>query len=475
MMMTGKVFAHNRWLPGVRGLALVVGLLLSGNVLAEKVEYAFPDDPGVTKEPGMMQILSNIRSDMGWDDSIINRKDGSTLIVVTGIGTVSAPRKSPAFVGSRQNAFDKAMLQAKKAFVELQEVNISGELESFYAEPSVARQEKENERKRREGLAIEAAGRTAQARAEEIKQQSDSEAVATAADEGMKLVREEVEKRLRDLGYDPSKPVDQQTLEKVTQKESFKKLIRSTAKARVVGLQPFKVIENYTDGGQGEVGVIAVWSPKLSATAKAIYSGDLSSIPNSDRSKPAFKEQVPSDTRVLLSTFGVRQVIGPNGEYGVLGFAQAAPRAGNRRAINAAYNKAKLSAMFNVRQFAGEIASVETQQRNSETATSFSDGMESYEYDDSYQEKIRAKAEAINISGMRVVKYWNGEHPITGAPVAGAVVLWTPSGAQTANSVKNEMKKSSSPAASTGGTRTEENPYEGEYRGASEAADMDAF
>lgn len=470
MMMTGRRFRYAERVAGLTLVMLVAGLCLPSLAVAEKIEYAFPDDPGVVQEPGMMQIINKFRDSMGWGQNTINRDDGSTLIVVSGIGTISAPRESSAFVGSRQNAFDKAMLQAKKKLVELQEVQISGELESHYSEPSEKRQQQEIERKRREGLAIEAAGEAAEA-----KQESGSDADSVAAAASMQLVRNEVDKRLRELGYDPSKPVDEQKLRKVTQQESFKKVVEATAKARVVGLQPFKIFENYNDGEQGQIGVVAVWSPKLSATAKAIYSGDPSSLPRNEQSNPSFSEQVPSDPRVLLSTFGVRQVIGPDGEYGVLSFAQSAPRNDNRRSLNAAVKKATLNARFYIRQFAGEVASVETAQRNSETATSFANGMESYEYDESYQETIRTKAEAINISGTRVIKQWSGSHPISGNPVAGVVMLWTPSGAEAAGSIEREMNRSSSNASGDGGTTQDDSPYEGEYDGSSDAADTDAF
>ena len=475
MMMIGDNDRVKIRLPRFGFVGFVFFLLIPISASGEKVEYAFPDDPGVVKEVGMMSILSDFREKMGWRSNIIERKDGSTLMVVSGIGTVSAPRKSPAFVGSRQNAYDKAMLDAKKELVELMGTNISGQIKSHYSEPSSARQQEKIEQRRSEGLAVEAAGNAARARANSMNKGAESEGERAEVNQGMRLVQQKVDQRLRELGYDPSKPVEEQALRKVTQEESFNKLVRATAKSRIVGLQPFKIFENYNEGEQGEVGVVAVWSPKLAATAKAIYSGDLSNIPRSEQGKAPFEEQVPDDKKVLLSTFGVRQVIGPDGEFGVLSFAQSAPRNMNRRSINSAYEKAKLNAMFNIRQFAGEVASVETVQSKTETAKSFSDGMESYQYDNSYQQTIRAKAKEINISGMRTVKYWDGVHPISDKPVAGAVVLWTPSGAQKSQAMQEKMEGSPSSSSKRKEQRTAEDPYKGEASGSSEKADMDAF
>lgn len=470
--MIGKKIAGkvSKW--SVAG-AVAFGLTLN-IAYAEKIEYVFPDDPGVVSEPGMMQVLSQFRSQMGWNETVMTRDDGSTLMVVSGIGVVNAPRSSASFVNSRQIAFDKAMLGAKAELVEILGTSISGQLKNTYSEPSQARQEEEIRRRKNEGLALESAERMAQARAGDMKANAASGTESAAIDEAMNLVKIALDDRLQELGFDPDQPVDQQTLQKVTQEEDFQKLIRATAKSRVAGLQPFKVFENYNEGEQGEVGVVAVWSPKLAATAKAIYSGNLNLLPKMDVSKKPFDQQVPSETSVLLSSFGAKQVIGPNGEVGILAFGQAAPRHNNRRSLNAAYEKAKLEAMFNIRQFAGEVAAVETMRETSETATSFANGMEDYQYDEAYQQTIESKAEEIQISGMSTVKFWNSTHPISKSPVAGAVVLWNPSSVKSAQDVESSM--SNKGVNQSGGPQRDSDPYGGgEYSGSSPAADLDAF
>lgn len=461
-------------LSGLSLAGLIALSLLINTAHAEKIEYAFPDDPGVVSEPGMMEVLSKFRSQMGWNESVIEREDGSTLMVLSGIGVVNAPRSSANFVNSRQIAFDKAMLDAKAQLVEILGTSISGQLKNSYSEPSQARQSEKLERQRNEGLMLESAERMAQAKAGDMKENANSQAESTAIDEAMNIVELALDNRLKDLGFDPNQPVDQQTLQKVTQEEQFQKLIRAAAKSRVVGLQPFKVFENYNDGEQGEIGVVAVWSPKLAATAKAIYSGNLNLLPKMSASKKSFDQQVPDETRVLLSSFGAKQVIGPNGEVGILAFAQAAPRHNNRRSINAAYEKAKLAAMFNIRQFAGEVAAVESMRETSETATSYADGMEDYQYDEAYQRTIEAKAEEIKISGLSTIKFWNGTHPISQSPVAGAVVLWNPSTATAAQGVENSMNNAGTTPDS--GIQRDADPYGGgEYSGSSPAADLDSF
>jgi hypothetical protein len=474
--MVNRYQGKNNMLKMVK-LCLIGSLLFSSLVAqAERVEYNVPDDISLVEGPDMMQFLEEYKSSKGWHEMKITRKDGSSMIVVKGIANVSAPRTSPNFIASRQIAFDKAMLQAKKELVEFLETEISGELTSYFSEPSEKRQEEELIQRQREGLVLESAKDVAGAAAEDVGIFSKFKVGKVASDKAKDLLIYEANLKLKELGYDPNKPVDEQTLRKITQSDKFSKSISSVAKSRVVGLQAFKVFENHGSGKKGEIGVIAIWSPKLNAVANAIYSGDMSFIPPAKKGKKPFKDQIPQNPEVLMSTFGARQFIGEDGGYGVMAFAQVGPKSNNSRSINAAYNKAKLNAMFMIRQFAGEVASVQVDQSQDESTTKYADKMEAYEYDESYQELIKSNAEAINISGLQTLKSWKAIHPLTKTPVVGSVVLWTPSGYETAVDLKKDMNTKPKKNISNGSSSTVvESPYGGEYGAASDEADEDAF
>ena len=165
----------------IAGAALLT--LVAAPALAQPVEYTLPDADALASAPSMMGTLSEYRDQLGWSDNLVRRADGSSLYVFNGIAMIAAPVGSPAFMTSRQNAFDKAMLQAKKAMAEYMAVEIGGELEAIYSEPSQARQEMEAARRREEGLQLEASGRMANDAADEIAADSNSLTLTSAAEE----------------------------------------------------------------------------------------------------------------------------------------------------------------------------------------------------------------------------------------------------------------------------------------------------
>ena len=52
----------------------------------------------------------------GWNEGL-NEKNGKKFFVAKGTGVIQAPRESASYIGSRVNAYNKAMLEAKKAMV----------------------------------------------------------------------------------------------------------------------------------------------------------------------------------------------------------------------------------------------------------------------------------------------------------------------------------------------------------------------
>jgi hypothetical protein len=188
-------------------------------------------------------------------------------------------------------------------------------------------------------------------------------------------------------------------------------------------------------------------------------------LPKAENAGKSFQAQIPEDEAVLMSTFGARQVIGPEGQYAVMSFAQAAPRAKSTRSLQAAYNKAKQAASFGIRQFAGEIALAETRLDTRESTTTYDDGTAVTEYDESYQERIHAQAKILSISGLRVLKNWQARHPATGQLVVGTVMLWTPDSGANARALERSIRdpNAGEPASGQG------------FRGAGQEADLDAF
>jgi len=424
----------------------LLGLIMSPLTHLQAQEFAVDENISATEKPNINDIVDDFLNSRGWYEGENTKKDGSTFFIAVGKGTIAAGRSDPGWVTSRQLAFDKAMLNAKREMLQFQEQKISTELESEYQEYGEKRQAEEAARKTREGLAVEAARDTGMAATSEAAERSGFSSAVTASDKINGLLRFEANRKLEELGYDPNQPIDAQTLKKVTESESFKKNIQTSAQGRIVGMQAAKTFESIPAGGEGQIAVVTIWSPRLQAIANAIFSNNPAIGPKGQAGKP-LQQQIPRNKKALISQFGVQSKRNEKGEYCLLAYGQNSPRSEKQRAINAAESKARNTSQALIRQFAGEIGAVMETLDQAENVETFADGMENYAFNEDYYEQIKVSAQTIVISGMKTVKRWNAGHPVTGKPIAGVIVSWCPSGAAFGQKLKADM--SDAPDAQT--------------------------
>ena len=228
--------------------------------------------------------------------------------------------------------------------------------------------------------------------------------------------------------------------------------------------------EGVPAGEKGQIGVVAVWSPKLQAMARSLSLGG--KLPSGVGKRP-IKDQIPADKEVLLSTFGVQQKIDENGNLVLIGFGQAGAVSDSPTSANAARNKAKMQAMAAIREFAGESVAVETAALNAESVEEFENAAESYEDVSAYRQNVEAVAKSLKISGIATMKNWECRHPLTGKTIYGAVCSWSPDSAARAQS----MKRSMDAAAGPGSVRAPQPVAtpNGSLQGRGADADEDAF
>ena len=229
--------------------------------------------------------------------------------------------------------------------------------------------------------------------------------------------------------------------------------------------------EGVPSGKKGEIGVVAIWSPKLQAMARSISRGG--KLPSGVGKRP-IKEQIPADRKVLLSTFGVQQKIDENGNLVLVSFGQAGAVTDSPQSANAARNKAKMQAMAAIREFAGESVAVTTDAINAESVEEFENAAESYEDVSAYSQKVKAVAESLKISGIATIKNWEAKHPLTGRMVYGVVCAWSPESAVRAQSMKRTMDAAASGTGAGANSRPVANPN-GSLQGQGASADEDAF
>lgn len=426
-------------------------LALAADVSPEfKVDQATPD---YSVDRGVKDEIESFLNEKGYSEGLNSRDKGGDFFIATGSGTIQAARNSSAYMTSRINAYEKAMMAAKKQMVEFIGVEISKEVSSDYTEgedPAV--------RKKKD--------------AEALKQPS-------ILDKTSALVHAKLDKLLEDEGVDLSKPVPQEAIQKAVTSEEFAKVTRAAASARIVGMQTMKVFEVSPDGSKGQIGVIAVYSDKLHMMANALFSGGATGIPSGTPKKPII-EQLPQDKLILLSTFGVQQKTDEKGRLVLVAFGEGVPKTASPRSLDAAYEKAKLEAMGSLRSFAGEIAAVETDMSEFESTKELEEGMEQYQNESYYKEKIKTSAAALKISGAAKISSWEIKHPLTNQKVVGVIVAWSPDSAAQAGKFGKKMasqpqKNSASAGQPRNGTYKSGSNQGGSFQSSGAEADADSF
>jgi len=408
---------------------------------------SYPEDRGVRDE------IDIFLKENQYVNGPNKRDGGGDFFIAVGTGTIQAARNSPAYLTSRNNAFEKAMLIAKKQMVQYIGVTIKKDVLNEYTEG-----EDPLERKQRDADAMKS---------------------PNMLDKASALISAKLDKMLQDEGVDLSKPVPKEVVKKVMTSEVFEKFTHTMAKARVVGMQAMKVFEASPDGKKGQIGVIAVYSDKLHRIADAIFIGDTSNMPKGIPKRPIV-DQLPTDNLVLLSTFGVQQKIDENGRPSLISFGQSAPRTDNPRSLDAAYDKAKIEALGALRSFAGEISLVEGDMYEFESTKEFEDGMEQYANESYYKDKIETHADELKISGFTKIKSWQAVHPLVNRKVVGVIVSWSPSSA--AQAARMGKKSATQPQENLAlSAQPKKDVYKsgsnqgGSYRSSGSAADKDSF
>jgi hypothetical protein len=225
------------------------------------------------------------------------------------------------------------------------------------------------------------------------------------------------------------------------------------AAARCTGIKALASFEQNPASGQGQVGIVTVWTEKLHAVADAIVTNQWDLIPKGEPGKK-IQDHIPDDKRTLLTTYGTQLVRDERGEYVLLAYAQAQPRTKNQQSIDSAYEVAKTRGMGLIRSFMGEAVETNRQLLDAEVSTVFADEGTRYQEDSSFQRSIRAVGEALPISGMTVAHEWETLHPSNNGPVVGVVMQWKVDSARIAGALArvNQASGAKAQAASAGAT-----------------------
>ncbi len=449
-MKLKKTHAMAPWLAGAL-LSMGASMpLMAQNAKLELEQKPLPELPNsISGSESVRSRMDKFIREQGLREVKDNKKDenGRTVLIDFATATISAPPSDPNFVTARINAFNKAMLVAKGQCTEFQKTIVATEAILETGMPPAERAKADAEQLRREGLAQEGAVKVAQALNSDVKSRGNvPQSIQTAALYGEKLLSDKMAEEIRKKGLDPSKPVDQQMAKAIAETASFKNAVATVAAARCTGIKAMASFEQNPSSGQGQVGIVTVWSEKLHAIADAIVTNQWDLIQKGEPGR-TIAEHIPDDLRTLLTTYGAQLVRDEKGEYVLLAYAQAQPRTKNQQSIDTAYEVAKTRAMSLIRSFMGEAVETNRQLLDAEVSTVFTDESTRYQDESAFNKSIKAVGEALPISGMTVAHEWETLHPANNSPVVGVVMQWKVASAQIAEHLAKLNRASGNKAA----------------------------
>tara|TARA_B110000263_G_C15306994_1_gene510957 strand:- start:2391 stop:3764 length:1374 start_codon:yes stop_codon:yes gene_type:complete len=239
----------------------------------------------------------------------LNKRDnskGGDFYISIGTSSIVSDNSEDDFGDARQDAFDIALLQAKKSFIKFLGQQIIGEIVSErkqgkYAQPTPA--DKTNMEKFLDDLDTFEEGEKIRA-----------------------LINVKLDEELRKAGYDdPSTPEAIQEVEKLIKTKEFNKTIEASAEHRVAGYQTKKIFEN-SDGKNGSITVVGIWSEKLNKLADALVLGG--DVPKGTP-KQSLDLQIPGmedkDLERWSYNYGAFMTSDENGNASMIAYGHASP------------------------------------------------------------------------------------------------------------------------------------------------------
>lgn len=387
------------------------------------------------------EMCDDYLSNKGWTTGLNTLKGGKEVYFAVGFSGIKAPKNSPRYVDSIQNAYTSAALQAKKELAEYWGKEVTNDLKTSLVE-------RLSEGKKPQDLLAEEKSKNEDGelslleKARLIMHQKLNDMMSDETQEKIENDQLEAEELAR-------------AIDNITDQNSFQQTVNTSAQAQIRGMKT-------TYAGLSETGVCAVsaWSENTSKQADALATGDFKILQNLKPGKP-FSQRIPNHKSAkgvekLLSRFGAYIARNENGEIGVISYGQASAMRSDPTAMKSAMNVAKLKAEAQIAQLSKENVDVRSKLEDIEIETGFKNSdMKDYYSERNTEERIAASSK-LKVSGVVQYGTWAiPAHPITKKPVAGVILTWTPSDSNLAKKMKKTDSTSSSSKPS-GGSWSEE-------------------
>ena len=367
-------------------------------------------------------------------------KDGqSTVFVAIGIGYSSMSNTSQQIHNARQNAFSKAMLNAKAEFVRALGTEITVSMQNVVSENTMPDIDPT--------IMVE----------EAIKKTTGAVADMSEFAKIKELINLKLNAQLKENGYDEAASVEEKkkAIIKVLESDVFESSMQQSAQQYLSGFQTWKTFEKGNAGDKNEISVVAIWSDKLQELASHIKNYNPQTFPIKEGKTRTLKEQLPlNNAKILRATFGARMYYNEKGEMSIVAFGHQAPiKEGKDRLFNNACKKARNQANAQLTLFVNEsVYYSDTFIEKDAQGTQIVDGQEQ-EFaflGQDWEETIKATGALKGAKFSRIAQKKIPADKTFGASDCVVAVSWSPDNERGAEAVKKaSIKTTSSSSTST--------------------------
>ena len=366
-------------------------------------------------------------------------KDGqSTVFVAIGIGYSSMSNTSQQIHNARQNAFSKAMLNAKAEFVRALGTEITVSMQNVVSENTMPDIDPT--------IMVE----------EAIKKTTGAVADMSEFAKIKELINLKLNAQLKENGYDEAASVEEKkkAIIKVLESDVFESSMQQSAQQYLSGFQTWKTFEKGNAGDKNEISVVAIWSDKLQELASHIKNYNPQTFPIKEGKTRTLKEQLPlNNAKVLRATFGARMYYNEKGEMSIVAFGHQAPiKEGKDRLFNNACKKARNQANAQLTLFVNEsVYYGDTFIEKDAQGTQIVDGQEQ-EFaflGQDWEETIKATGALKGAKFSRIAQKKIPADKTFGASDCVVAVSWSPDNERGAEAVKQATKKTTSSSSSS--------------------------
>jgi|TARA_B110000211_G_C14078011_1_gene553095 hypothetical protein len=380
----------------------------------------------------------------------------STVYVAIGTGYSSMPNSSQQIHSARQNAYSKAMLNAKAEFVRALGSQISVSMQNINSENTMPDVDPT-------AIVDEAVKKTTGA----ITDMSEFEKIK-------KLINLKLNDQLKKNGYDENAEVEKkkEIIKKVLNSDVFESTMQQSAQAFLSGFQTWKTFEKGNPGDRNEITIVGIWSDKLAELASHIKNYNPQTFPLKEGKTKTLKEQLPLDNAdVIRRTFGARMYYNERGEMSVVAFGHQAPqKEGNDRLFSNACKKARNQATAQLTLFVNESVYyndnfVEKDAQGTQVVNGQEEEFAFLGQD--WEETIKATGALKDAKFARIAQKKVPADKTFGASDCIVVVSWSPDNERGAKAVENANQ-----STSTNSTKSEKNNSSDSGEGAAGDSDF---